>query len=162
MKLLSYVRDEIERETYYQKISKKLDIPVEILKEKGDRLESSLSRSTYKKRPKTEIVPDHIKKLEDSLLALKLYGGVTKTKIPLDIPEDDTRLDELELVFSADHEGLTDPDYEAEAAELLTRYTSAITKQKIADLTARLADLDDDSEEAEAVLREIMELRQGS
>ena len=159
--LLRYVKDEIERETYYQKIAKRLDIPVDVLKEKGDRLDEALTHTLRKKRPKTEVVPDHIKKMEDSLLALKLYGGIVKTKIPLDIPEDDTRLDELELVFAADHENVPDPDYETEAAELLARYNSELTKQKIAVLNQKLSELGDNEEEAaEDILREIMELRE--
>ena len=161
LRLLRYVKDEIERETYYQKIAKRLDIPVDILKEKGDRLDEALTRTLRKKRPKTEVIPDHIKKMEDSLLALKLYGGIVKTKIPLDIPEDDTRLDELELVFAADHENVPNPDYETEAAELLARYNSELTKQKIAVLNQKLSELGDDEEEAaEDILREIMELRE--
>ncbi|MBR0488170.1 DNA primase [Candidatus Saccharibacteria bacterium] len=159
LKLLSYVKDEIERETYYQKVAKKLDIPVEILKEKGERLMLALTKTVRKKRPKTEVVPDHIKKMENSLLALKLYGGVVKTKIPLDLPEDETRLSELELVFETDHEGIGEPNYEAEAAELMRRYNEEMNRLKIAELTAKLAELDEESEEAERILREIMELR---
>ena len=159
LKLLSYLKDEVERESYYQKVSKKLDIPVEVLKEKGDRLDIALSKATHKKRVKTEATPDHIKKMADSLLALKLFGGIVKTKIPLDLPEDETKLDELELIFNTEHEGIASPDYEQEARDLLARYTTEINKQKITDLSAKLAKLDEDSDEYDKILREIVELR---
>ncbi|MBQ6375334.1 DNA primase [Candidatus Saccharibacteria bacterium] len=162
LKLLTYVRDEVEREAYYQKVAKKLEVSVEILKEKGERLAEALTKTAHKKRPKTEVVPDHIKKMEDSLLALKLYGGIVKTKIPLDLPEDEMRLDELELVFAKEHEGVNEPNYEAEAAELYKRYVEEMNKQKIVELNEKLSELDEDSEEYEDTIRKIMEIRQSN
>ena len=165
LKLLSYVKDEVERAAYETKVAKKLGVEVAILREKGDRLNKKLEQSThrkYLKKPKTTIVPDHIKKLEDSLLALKLFGGITKVKIPLDTPEDDARADELELVFNQDHQGIEDPDYEKEAADLLKRYQSELNKQKIAELNQKLADLDEDSDEYENILAQIVELQNSS
>ena len=112
LKLLSYVKDEVERASYETKIATKLGVEVTILREKGDRLNQKLAQTAshkYHKKPKTTIIPDHLKKLADSLLALKLFGGVTKTDIPLDIPEDEARIDALELIFNTDHEGLKNP-----------------------------------------------------
>ena len=162
LKLLSYVKDEVERASYEEKVARRLGIDVGILREKGARLDQKLAETSahrYLKKPSTTITPDYLKKMEDSLLALKLFGGVVKTDIPLDLPDDETRIDELELVFNNDHEGIKDPNYEKEAVELLNRYFVELDKQKIADLTAHLADLDEDSDEYEEVIRKISDLQ---
>ena len=158
LKLLSYVKDEIERATYEKKVADKLGIEVGILREKGERLDEKLKeKSTRKfyKKPKTAVIPDHIKKMEDSLLALKVFGGITKTDIPLEVPEDETRLNELEMIFNNDHENIQNPDYESEAAEMFARYKTELDKQKIAALKEKLAELDEDSEEYAKVLSEV-------
>ncbi|MBR2836831.1 DNA primase [Candidatus Saccharibacteria bacterium] len=162
LKLLSYVKDEVERATYEQKVAARLGVEVEILREKGDRLSRKLSehpRKIYKK-PKTEFKSDYLRKLEESLLAIKIYGGITKTDIPFEIPEDETRLAELELVFNREHELSSEsPDYESEATDLLSRYNSEVKKQRIADLSEQLENTDENSEEYENILREIIELQ---
>ncbi len=162
LKLLSYVKDEIERASYEEKVAKKLNVDVAILREKGDRLNQKLSESTrrkYFKKPKTTAIPDHIKKMEDSLLALKLFGGIVKTDIPLEPPEDDSRIDELELVFARDHDGINNPNYEKEASDLLTRYTAELNKQKIAELSEKLSELDENSDEYNEILKQIRDMQ---
>lgn len=161
LKLLDYVKDEIERASYEEKVAKKLDVDVAVLREKGERLSKKLEQSSkkYLKKPKTEIKSDTVKKLENSLLALKVFGGVSKVQIPLEIPEDDTRLAELELVFNSEHQLSENTDYDREAKELLVRYNTLITKQKIKELSERLDELDENDEEYEKVLREIRNLQ---
>ena len=161
LKLLSYVKDEVERASYETKVARKLGIEVAILREKGNRLEQKLAArpKKYLKKPKTEIKSDTLTKLENSLLALKVFGGVTKTKIPLEIPEDDARLAELEMIFNQEHVIVKDIDLEKEAAELLARYQAESTKQQIQNLTTKLAELDEDDEEYEIVLRQIRDLQ---
>lgn len=158
LQLLSYVKDEVERADYEKKVATKLGVDVEVLREKGSRLDKKLaeasSRKFYKK-PKTSATPNHIKKMEDSLLALKLFGGITKTEIPLELPEEDSRLDELELIFNTEHANIKSPDYEKEAAELMKRYSLELNKQKVASLTEQLAALDEDSDEYAQKLAEI-------
>ncbi len=163
LKLLNYIKDEIERATYEEKVAKKLGVEVTILREKGKRLDDKLNQTTkYLKKPKTTVVPDHIKKLEDSLLALKLFGGITKIKIPLDVPEDETRISELELIFNASHENVKSPNYEQEAADLMARYNAEIRKDRIKELNEKLAGLDDSSDEYLKVLQEITDLQKSS
>ena len=163
LKLLDYVKDEIERASYEEKVAKKLDVEVAVLREKGERLNKKLEQSSkkYLKKPKTEAKSDTVKKLENSLLALKIFGGVSKVQIPLEIPEDDTRLAELELIFNSEHQLPADStsSYEREARELLTRYNSLVTKQKIKELSEKLDELDENDEEYEKILREIRNLQ---
>lgn len=164
LKLLSYVKDEVERASYEEKVAKKLDVEVSILREKGDRLAEKLEKAPkkYLKKPKTKVKSSKLEKLENSLLALKLFGGVTKPKIPLDIPEEETKLAELELVFNTEHEMTNNPDYEKEATELLALYNQEIKKQQIADLSDKLASLDEDSPEYESTIKQITDLQKTS
>jgi len=162
LKLLSYVKDEVERRTYEEKIAKKLDVEVEILLEKGDRLYKKFVQSTskkYYKKPKTEVKSDSLKKLENSLIALQVFGGITKTELPFDIPKDETRLSELELVFARDHENLTSPNYEKEAAELFARYTKELNQHKIATLNTELEALSEDDPHYDEILKQIYDLQ---
>lgn len=162
IKLLGYVKDEVERASYEDKVARKLGVDVELLRQKGARLEESLKKSARKfyKQPSTTVESDNLKKLENSLLALKIYGGVTKTKIPIEVPEDETRLAELELVFNSEHESNASNNFEREAAELLARYNKDLAKQKALSLTSQLDSLDEDSDEYLKVLREIRTLQQ--
>ena len=164
LKLLSYVKDEVERATYEKKIAKKLGITVDILRDKSDRLAKKLAEHPHKilKKPKTALKSDRMQKLESSLLALKIYGGITKTKIPLEIPDDEARLSELELIFNSEHELSTDTDYEKEAKELLSHYTKELNKQKISELTVKLESLDENDDEYQSVLAEITDLQKKS
>ena len=159
LKLLSYVKDEVERASYEKKVATKLGIEVDILRDKGERLNKKLEQSAsrkYFKKPKTAIAKsDSLKKLENSLLALKIYGGITRTDIPLEIPEDDTRLSELELIFNREHEHSDGTNLEREASELLARYQQEFRRHKIAELNAKLSALDEDSEEYDQLLKEI-------
>ncbi|MDO4741951.1 MAG: DNA primase [Candidatus Saccharibacteria bacterium] len=161
LKLLGYVKDEVERASYEEKVARRLGVETKLLREKGTRLSQEIAGKSrkYFKKPKTTATTDSLKRLEDSLLALGLFGGITKTKIPLEFPDDETRLNELELVFNRDHEGIKNPDYEAEAKELLARYNLEITKTKIETLKLKLLEIDEDSEEYEKVLRKIRDLQ---
>ena len=162
LKLLGYIKDEVERAKYEEKIAKKLDVPVSALRQKGQRLDEAISHKNatkYKKKPKTTIKSDILEQLENSLLALQVFGHLTKTKLPFDPPTDPTRLAELELIFNREHETTGDTNLDQEATELLTRYNQELNKQKIAELSAKLAELDEDDDEYDQVLREIMNLQ---
>ncbi len=158
LKLLTYINDEVEHATYEQKIADKLGISTEVLREKGARLEKELEKASSKrflKKPKTTIVPDHIKKLEDNLLTLKIYGNITKLEIPLETPKDDTRLSELELIFNTNYGSIKDLDYEKEAKSLLNRYQKEIKKLKITALQEKLETLEETDPEYEKTLEEL-------
>ena len=161
LKLLSYVNDEIEYATYEEKIAKKLGISKEVLREKGARLEKELKISTSKrflKKPKTAIVPDHVKKIEDNLLALKIYGDIEGVEIPLETPKDQTRLSELELIFETNYKPVKGLDYEKEAKSLLKRYEKETKKLKITALQEKLETLDEDSQDYDKTLEELNHL----
>ena len=165
LKLLGFLKDEIERASYEEKVAKKLDVPVEVLREKGLRLSEEIEKSArrrFLKKPKTAAAKaPALVKLENSLLALKIYGGITKTKIPLDLPEDETKLLELELIFNEEHSlsGVEPAELEKEAAMLLLKYNQELKKQKLSDLNIELEGLDENDERYEKILREIADLQ---
>ncbi|MBQ5812000.1 DNA primase [Candidatus Saccharibacteria bacterium] len=163
LKLLSFVQDEVERASYEEKVARKLDVDPAVLRAKGDRLTQKLSTKPrrYLKKPKTSAPKsDKLIQLENSLLALKIFGGITDTNIPLEVPDDDTRLAELELIFNREHE-VTSANLEREAAELYSRYTRELNQHKIKTLSEQLADLDEDDEAYEPLLRQIQDLQIG-
>ena len=160
--LINNIKDEVEKRGYLDQISRKLEIDVETLLEKGERLNKKIEQSTqhkYYKQAKTTAVPNHIKMLEDSLLSLKLFAPDLSVKIPLEAPTDPVRLSELELVFNQEHEAIKDADFEAEAKELLDRYETATTQQKIKELREELKQADPGSEESAEILKQITTLQ---
>lgn len=160
LRLLGFIKDEIERASYESKVAKKLGLDVSILREKGDRLNKKLEQAPKRplKKPKTEVKSSKLQQLENSLLAIKVFGGVTKTKIPLEVPDDDTRLAELELIYNREHE-VSDINLEQEAKELLSRYHKESNQQKIKSLSEQLAAMSENDENYESILREIQSLQ---
>lgn len=160
LKLLSYLKDEVEKASYEEKVAKKLGVEVAILREKGERLDKKLSQVHKHYKPvKTEVKSDNLLRLENSLLALKAFGDV-KTKIPLELPSDKDALSELEMIFHGEHDvKFTPEELEKEAEGLLKRYEAEQKKQRIEALNARLESLDENDAEFEEVIREIRDLQ---
>ena len=160
LRLLKYVKDEVERASYEEKVAKKLGVDVTVLKEKNNRLNEKISKTTkYMKKPKTEVKDDRVKRLENSLLAIKIFGGVTKVQIPIEIPEDETKLAELELVFNSERKAVDAVILEKEARELLKQYDAEVKKVKIEKLNKELAKLDEEDARYEEIIREIRDLQ---
>jgi len=156
---LGYLKDEVERAGYEEKVAKKLGISADVLREKGERLDEKLKQASHKvlKKAKTEVKSDKIKKLENSLLAIKKCGGLDLV-IPLDLPTEKEKLDELDLIFNSEHEHGTDNLLE-EATSLLKKYQDEIKKNKIKTLNEELAELSEDDERFTEVLKEIRDLQ---
>lgn len=162
MKMLRYVRDAVERKHYEQLVARKLDCTVEDLRAK------KIDDGEQKRLKKLELEAssDVLAGVRDSLQALLMYGGVTSVK-GVELPEDEVKKAELEMVFEARYKGWDMGMLENEAKELLRRYKIEMNKQEVARLTARLAELEkQEGEEAEAesaeILKRIMVLkRQG-
>ena len=160
LRLLKYVKDEVERASYEEKVAKKLGVDVTVLKEKNNRLNEKISKTTkYMKKPKTEVKDDRVKRLENSLLAIKIFGGITKVQIPIEIPEDETKLAELELVFNSERKAVDAVILEKEARELLKQYDAEVKKVKIEKLNKELVKLDEEDGRYEEIIREIRDLQ---
>ena len=159
LKLLGYVKDEVERASYEEKIAKKLGVEVAVLREKGERLEQKLEQASKKffKKAKTIVKSNALQKMESSLLAIKKCGGLDMV-IPIDLPTEKEKLDELDLIFANEHEHGTD-NLAEEAEMLLQKYDAEMRKMKIKALNDELAGLDENDERFTEVLREIRDLQ---
>ena len=159
LKLLSYVKDEVERASYEEKIAKKLGVETKVLREKGERLEQKLEQASRKffKKAKTVVKSTKLQKMESSLLAIKKCGGLDMI-IPIDLPTEKEKLEELDLVFANEHEHGTD-NLAEEAEMLLEKYNAEMRKEKIKALNDELASLDENDERFTEVLREIRDLQ---
>ena len=159
LELLGYLKDEVERAGYEAKVAKKLGVDVSVLHEKGERLDEKFKQASHKvlKKAKTEVKSDKIKRLENSLLAIKKCGNLDLV-IPLDLPTEQEKLDELDLVFNSEHEHGTDNILE-EATGLLKKYQDEVKKAKIKALNAELAELSEDDERFTEVIKEIRDLQ---
>ena len=162
LKLLGYIKDEVERAGYEKVVARKLDVSVEDLREKGARLDKKLDSAVKRfKDVRTEVKNDKIQGIENSLLALKIFGKVN-VAIPVDIPDDKAKLDELEIVFEHEHEkvkNISSSDLEKEAIDLVCEYEKIIKEEKLRNLNEKLASIDEDSEEYDEILRQILVLQ---
>ena len=145
MKLLKYVQDAVERKHYEQLVARRLDCSVEDLRAKkvGNETPKRLKKVTGKAEK------DAVGGLRDNLQALLIFGGVTGVK-GVDLPEDETRLAELELVFEARYKDWKGPALEKEAKELLGRLKIEETKQEIEALSEELGKVEAESDRKRA------------
>ena len=158
MRVISYLNDPVEKKHYEQDVAKRLDVSVEDLRAK--KIESGHVKRL--KQVKTAgIKTERAKILEENLLAIMLYGGDAGEGVELEIPEDETKLNELELVFDTKYKKMSSDELREEVKEMLKIYKKEEKKQKIEELMAKLLDVEDDEEKTKAILREIEKLQKG-
>ena len=86
-----------------------------------------------------------------------MYGGAVAEKIKLEMPEDEVRIKELELVFEKFYKGMSEVELVTEVDELWRRYLEERKRVKLAEMTAELEDADE--ERTKEILREMMRVR---
>ena len=160
LKLLGYVKDKVEKAHYEEVVARRLGVQREDLHGKEDDLEKKLIEKPKRrlKQAKTKAKTDAIKKLEDNLLAIMVYGDV-KGPEEIDIPKNKTRLEELELVFENMYKGWDKGSLKTEANELYSRIKDEMVKSEINELTLELEEKELDPEREKEVLRKIYELQ---
>ena len=160
LRLLGYVKDKVERAHYEEVVAQRLDVSREDLHGKADDLQRKILEKPKKrlKKAKTEMKSDKIVGLEDSLLAIMIYGGVEGPS-ELEVPEDEVKLSELELVFDNLYKNYTKRDLEKEMKELYGALRKEIAKSEIDSLQAELENDDLDSEREKEILKRIYELQ---
>lgn len=160
LKLLKSVKDKIERAHYEEIVAKRLGVLREDLREKGADLERKMEERPKRrlKKAKTKVKGGALEKLEDSILALAIFGGV-EAPSEVEIPEDETKLSELELIFDNQYKAWGKESIEAEMKGLTERLRDEIAKQEIVKLQTELESKDIDSEREKEILRRIYELQ---
>ena len=141
-------------------MAKKLDVSREDLHGKADDLARKMSERPKKrlKKAKTEMKSDRIIGLEDNLLSIMVYGGVDGPE-ELEVPEDETKLSELELIFDNTYKNYSKSDLEKEVEDLYKALKNEMAKNEIEQLTAELENEDIEPEREKEVLKKINELQ---
>ena len=143
---------------YKQMIARRLDVSEEDLEAvKNSENSSQIFRKRLKKVQKTEVKSETLKKIEDNLTAILVYGGVNGAKISIDIPEDETKLAELEMIFAEEYGKWEVSALEKEIVDLNKRREVEKRKIEIRELSAKLDEVDE--EEGKKILEKIMMLR---
>ncbi|MBQ3352522.1 DNA primase [Candidatus Saccharibacteria bacterium] len=158
IRLISYLKDPVIKKHYEQIVAKRLDVTVEDLKSK--KLPSS---PTHRLKPVTTEFekPERIKILEDSLLSVMLFGGEIGSKINLEVPEDETKLDELSLIFETKFKNFNKEKLEKAIKEMLAEYNRELSRLKIEELSKKAEEYEDDEEKFNDIMREIEKLQKG-
>lgn len=145
MKLLKYVGDAVERKHYEQVVARKLDCSVEDLHAK--KINDAPARRL--KKIEIEASSDMLQGVKDSLQAIVMYGKVENVR-GVELPEDEVRKAELEMVFETRYKGWTVSALEKEASDLLTRYKMEMNRREVELLNTKLAQLDEELERKRA------------
>ena len=158
MKLLKNVTHSVEKKHYMQLVARKLDCSVDDLSE-NKIVETPAKRL---KKANLEASSDVLAGIKDNLQAIVVYGGVTGVK-GVEIPEDETRLTELEMIFEERYKDWNKLALEKEAKALLTRYKVEMGKQEVEMLNVELAKAEEAGDEdlQAEILRKIMVLKRG-
>lgn len=160
LKMLDYVKDKIERTHYEEIVARRLGVSREDLRGKEEDLEKKLTEKPKRrlKKAKTEGKSNALMALEDNLLAIMIYGGVDGPS-EIEIPEDETKLSELEMVFDNRYKNYSQSDLLQETKILYTRIKKEISKTEIEKLMFELKNEELDDERKKEILRKITELQ---
>ncbi|MBR3319261.1 DNA primase [Candidatus Saccharibacteria bacterium] len=160
LRLLGYVKDKVERAHYEEIVAHRLDVSREDLHGKADDLQRKILEKPKKrlKKAKTEVKSDKIVGLEDSLLAIMIYGGIEGPS-ELEAPEDEVKLDELEMVFDNLYKNYTKKELEREVGDLYGALRREIAKSEIESLQMKLENENLGPEEEKEILKRIYELQ---
>ncbi len=160
LKLLNFVKDKVERAHYEELVARRLGVSREDLKGKETDLTRKLEEKPKRrlKKAKTEVKSDKLEKFESTLQAIAVYGGV-EVPAEIEIPEDEVKLAELELVFDAGYKGRTREELKVEVRDLYAQLKMELVRSEISKLTAELEDENIDPEREKEILRKITELQ---
>ena len=164
MKIIGYIEDPVEKKHYEQVVARKLDVTVEDLRAKKVSAETVRMKPIARREGQDEKNEGSEafatrKKLEDSLQAILVYGGVAGQEVSLEIPEDEVRLEELSLIFEEKYSKMSEENLLKEALNLNTRYRDELRKQKIRELGEQLTQYESDEEKTTEILKQIERLR---
>lgn len=156
MKLLKNVSHPVEKTHYEQLVARKLDCSVEDLRAQN----VAQTPSKRLKKANLEAASDVLAGIRDNLQAIVIYGGVSGIK-GVELPDEETRLEELEMVFEMRYKDWDKLALEKEAKALLVRYKTEIGKQEVEMLNVELAKAEEagDEDRQAEILRKIMVLR---
>ena len=157
MPLINSIPDPVEQKHYLNTVAEKLEVSVEDLTSKKFTEKIQKLKEVKVKRPK--INNSEKQALIDSIEAILVFGGAAGGEINFDFPEDETRINELELIFENQYSNFNSDDLKKTARLLMRRYEDEVIKAEIDDLTAELSSLSDDDEKTTKILKKIKALQ---
>ena len=160
MKLIRGLADSVEREHYEAKVAEVLGVTVTALREKrveggNRRLKKIAVTASGRKAGAVEV------EVMDRICAILLYGEVSAPMgLDISLPMDDTRRQELKLMFEHWYTAIGQDALEKELTELAKRLENEKTKRDLTDLRQRFAEAIEagDDEEAKRLNREIKKM----
>ena len=160
MKLIRML-SKVMQKHYRGKVARRLEVTEEDLEESVKPESETKPRKWLKKVSNKSVQKSNtLIKIENNLLAILVYGGVSGEKIEMEIPEDEAKLAELEMVFSETYGGWGKEALEKEAVALEARRRKEKVKMEIEELSRKLETVEDEAEEKK-IMEKIMELRRG-
>ena len=154
MRVIGYLGDAVERKHYEQLVADKLGVTVEDLLNKKTH---DKKQRRFLKKVKSDSKSSQMRALEDNLSALVVYGGVDVKGI--DLPEDETKLAELELIFTKKYGDWKKEALAKEAEELKKRLVEYEKKAKIMELNKKLEQAEGDEKLTDKILQEITKIQ---
>ena len=157
MRMIQEIPDTVEKKHYEKLVAKKLDVSVEDLLAK--KLPTERTRLKPVKTAGETKTDKSLKDLEESLEAIMIYGGSAGGEINLELPEDETKIAELELIFEKKYAKFSEEELKKEAKALMARYKREKDQHEIEKLTRELEEVSEDEERTAEILRKIQSLR---
>lgn len=158
VRLLNYVKDPVERKHYEKLVARRLEVEVEDLLEKGEALTKKLNETKRFRTIKTKAKNDRVKMIEDNLLSILLFGGVDFSE-EVEVPEEEERVRELELVFEEKYGDWKKEALRKEAEELARALKEEKKKVEILELQEKLETADEET--TKEILRKIQTIQKG-
>ena len=158
MNMINTINDPVVKKHYEQLVAKRLDVTVE------DLIAKKVEKSTVKRLKQVKTQAQNAKKikvLEDTLLAIMIYGGEASEGINLEVPDDEVKLEELEFVYETKYKDMPQAELKKEVKDLLKSYQKELKAQKIEELMEELEQCEDDEEKSADILREIQKIQKG-
>lgn len=151
----------VTQKHYKQQVARRLDVEVRDLEEvtSGKKGTGEFFEKRLKGMKTEALKTEALKKIENNLLAILVYGGVSGSRIEIDVPEDEMKLKELEFVFEKEYGGWDKEALEKEVVALEKRRKEEKNKAEIVELSLKLDEVDE--VEGKKIMERIMALRKG-
>lgn len=145
MGLIKHINDAVEKKHYEQLVARKLDCSVEDLRAKKINQESEKRYKKVKATPKNDL----LRGLEDTLHAIVIHGKIEGIN-GLELPTDELKLAELNMIFEQKYHDWSAVELQREAQELFRRYQIEKNKQRGDQLREEIAKAEEAGEDEKA------------
>ena len=160
MKMIRFVHDPVEKRHYEQIVAEKLAVTIDDLEAKKVKEGKKILRTvkTESGAENGEEVEVMIRKVEDLMLSIVLFGGAGGGEIEMEVPTDEVKLSELSLIFEEKYQGWGVEELQVELGGLILRRKELMVRQEREELMKKLGETERE-EEMEEILERINKLK---